>query len=31
MGLYFEEFCVGQKIDTEKRTITENDIMTFAG
>ena len=30
MGLYFEEFTVGQKIVTEKRTITENDIMTFA-
>lgn len=31
MGLYFEEFSVGQKIVTEKRTIIENDIMTFAG
>jgi acyl dehydratase len=30
MGLYFEEFSVGQKIVTGKRTITENDIMTFA-
>jgi 3-hydroxybutyryl-CoA dehydratase len=30
MGLYFEEFSVGQKVTTEKRTITENDIMTFA-
>lgn len=30
MGLYFEEFHVGQKIVTEKRTITENDIMSFA-
>jgi len=30
MGLYFEEFSVGQKIVTEKRTITENDIMSFA-
>ena len=30
MGLYFEEFIVGQKIVTEKRTITEDDIMTFA-
>ena len=30
MGLYFEEFTVGQKIVTEKRTITEDDIMTFA-
>jgi 3-hydroxybutyryl-CoA dehydratase len=30
MGLYFEDFFVGQEIDTEKRTITEEDIMTFA-
>ena len=30
MGLYFEEFSVGQKITTEKRTVTEDDIMTFA-
>jgi 3-hydroxybutyryl-CoA dehydratase len=30
MGLYFEEFSVGQKFVTEKRTITEDDIMTFA-
>ena len=30
MGLYFEEFAVGQKMVTEKRTVTENDIMTFA-
>jgi len=30
MGLYFEEFSVGYKLVTEKRTITENDIMTFA-
>lgn len=30
MGYYFEEFTVGQKIITEKRTITEDDIMTFA-
>jgi acyl dehydratase len=30
MGLYFEEFSVGQKIVTEKRTITESDIMAFA-
>jgi acyl dehydratase len=30
MGRYFEEFSVGQKVITEKRTITENDIMTFA-
>jgi acyl dehydratase len=30
MGLYFEEFSVGQKVTTEKRTVTEDDIMTFA-
>lgn len=30
MGLYFEEFNVGQKVVTEKRTVTEDDIMTFA-
>jgi len=30
MGLYFEEFTVGQKIVTKKRTITEDDIMDFA-
>jgi acyl dehydratase len=30
MGLYFEEFTVGQKVITEQRTITEDDIMTFA-
>ena len=30
MGLYFEEFFVGQKIVTEKHTMTEDDIMTFA-
>jgi acyl dehydratase len=30
MGLYFEEFEVGHKLVTEKRTITEDDIMQFA-
>ncbi len=30
MGLYFEEFSVGKKIVTEKRTILESDIMNFA-
>jgi 3-hydroxybutyryl-CoA dehydratase len=30
MGLYFEEFRVGEKIATGKRTVTENDILTFA-
>lgn len=30
-GLYFEEFRVGQKIVSAGRTITESDIVTFAG
>ena len=30
MGLYFEDFFVGQKTVTEKRTISEDDIMKFA-
>jgi len=30
MGKYFEEFLVGEKVITEKRTITEADIMEFA-
>ncbi|MCJ7433547.1 MAG: hypothetical protein MUO77_08680 [Anaerolineales bacterium] len=30
-GLYFEEFSVGQKTVTVGRTITESDIVTFAG
>ena len=30
-GLYFEEFEVGQTIRTPGRTITESDIVTFAG
>ncbi len=30
-GLYFEEFEVGQQIITPARTVTENDIVTFAG
>jgi acyl dehydratase len=29
-GLYFEEFSVGQKIVTEDRTVSEEDIVTFA-
>jgi acyl dehydratase len=31
MGLYFEEFFVGQKVRTAGRTMTEYDIVTFAG
>ncbi len=30
-GMWFEEFEVGQKIITPARTITESDIVSFAG
>ena len=30
-GLYFEEFSVGQRIISVARTMTESDIVTFAG
>ena len=30
-GMYFEEFAVGQKITTMSRTVTETDVVTFAG
>ncbi len=30
-GMWFEEFEVGQQIITSARTITEGDIVTFAG
>ena len=30
-GLYFEEFEIGQKVISPGRTITEADIMNFAG
>ncbi len=30
-GLYFEEFEVGQRIATGGRTITEADVVAFAG
>lgn len=30
-GMYFEEFEVGQKIKTAGRTVTEADIVSFAG
>jgi len=30
MGRYFEEFQVGEKVTTESRAVTENDIMSFA-
>jgi acyl dehydratase len=29
--LYFEEFQVGHKIITAARTVTESDVVTFAG
>lgn len=31
LGLYFEEFEVGQKYTTPARTVTEGDIVSFAG
>jgi acyl dehydratase len=30
-GMYFEEFEVGQRILTAGRTVTETDVVTFAG
>jgi 3-hydroxybutyryl-CoA dehydratase len=30
-GIYFEEFEVGQRFQTVSRTITESDVVTFAG
>ena len=30
-GMYFEEFEAGQRIITVGRTVTESDIVTFAG
>ena len=30
-GLYFEEFKVGQEVSSPGRTITESDIVNFAG
>ena len=30
-GMYFEEFEVGQKVVSLSRTITESDIVAFAG
>ena len=31
IGMYFEEFEPGQRIITAPRTITESDVVTFAG
>jgi acyl dehydratase len=30
-GMYFEEFSVGQKVVTMGRTVTEADVVAFAG
>ncbi len=30
-GLYFEEFELGQQMSTIGRTITEADVVNFAG
>jgi len=30
MGMYFEDFVVGEKLATENRQVTVNDIMSFA-
>jgi acyl dehydratase len=30
-GMYFEEFEIGQELKTPARTITETDIVNFAG
>lgn len=30
-GLHFEDFEIGQKLVTAARTVTESDIVTFAG
>ena len=30
-GMFFEEFAVGQKVRTVSRTVTETDIVAFAG
>ena len=30
-GLYFEEFEVGMELETRGRTVTETDIVSFAG
>lgn len=31
LGMYFEEFHVGQRIESPGRTVTESDVVTFAG
>jgi acyl dehydratase len=31
MGYFYEDFCIGQVVRTARRTITEADIVNFAG
>ncbi|MBV9119848.1 MAG: MaoC family dehydratase N-terminal domain-containing protein [Chloroflexi bacterium] len=31
MGLYFEDFEVGRELRTKSRTVTEADVVSFAG
>lgn len=30
-GLYFEDFAIGQRVRSAGRTVTESDVVTFAG
>lgn len=30
-GLYFEDFSIGQRVRSAGRTVTESDVVTFAG
>lgn len=30
-GLFFEDFAAGQKVSSAGRTVTEHDVVTFAG
>ena len=30
-GLFFEEFVVGEKVTSQSRTVTETDVVMFAG
>jgi acyl dehydratase len=30
-GLFFEDFAAGQKVNSAGRTVTEHDVVTFAG
>ena len=31
MGLYYEDFSVGDAVETPARTVTETDVVNFAG